>query len=55
MEEPSSCRTFSGVLKKLTKWSALFEMKQLAPPSLCSTEVETTSNDDDGVVASQAL
>jgi hypothetical protein len=52
---PSSCLTRSGILKKLIKWSKQLEMKQLAPPSLCSTEVDTISKMDDGACASQAL
>jgi hypothetical protein len=39
VEEPSSCVMAHGDGVYVVKWLMLFVMKQLAPPSLCSSEV----------------
>jgi len=41
------------VVIKLVKWLRSFDMKQLAPPSLCSLEIVIKSKEDGGVAASQ--
>jgi hypothetical protein len=38
---------------KLVKWLMLLLIKQLAPPSLCSSDVSRGSNKDEGAAASQ--
>jgi hypothetical protein len=51
--EPSSCLTCNGLCRKLVKCDRSLLIKQLAPPSLCSSEWAIKSNNDGDAVVSQ--